>query len=73
MVTLLFSVVRFPPAPGVGDPTLQAMLYTEEFLVPVHVLDSLSIMWHIPVSDSDTSTPAGKEKGEISYLQRCLS
>ncbi|GAB1302447.1 ATP-binding cassette sub-family C member 2 [Apodemus speciosus] len=39
--------------PGFADPTQQTMVYTEELLVPVHILDSLNIMWRIPDSTSN--------------------
>lgn len=37
-------------------------MHTEELLVPVYILDSLNRLQHVPISDSDTSTPAGKEE-----------
>lgn len=38
------------------------MVHTEGLLVPVSVLDSFHYLWHFPISNSDPSTPKGKEK-----------
>lgn len=54
--------VTFSLDPGFANPTQQAVVYTEEFLVPIPLLDSLNSLWHFPVSDSDPGAPTGKEK-----------
>lgn len=54
--------VNLSPAAGFADPTRQTVVYTEELLVLVHILDSVSTLWHFPVSNSDQDTLEGKEK-----------
>ncbi|KAB1271001.1 Canalicular multispecific organic anion transporter 1 [Camelus dromedarius] len=54
--------VNFSLDPGSAGPAQQALVCTEELLVPVPVLDSLNILWHFSISDSDSDTLKGYKK-----------
>ena len=56
--------MNFSLAPGFAVPTQQTMVCAEGLLVPVPILDSLSTLWCLPVSDSDPGTLKGKEERE---------
>lgn len=49
-------------APGFAAPTQQAMVYSEGLVVPVCILDSLSGLWRLPISDSDPDALKCKEE-----------
>lgn len=54
--------MNFLLAPGFAGPTQQAMVCTEGLMVPVPILDSLSRLWRLPVSDPDPDALEGKEE-----------